>query len=267
MAAIKAAADIKPGSPLAAVFMTGDISLTGTGTCTWRDGNRVLAFGHPMFGFGASQLPMAGAQVVSTVPSFESPYKLTNTGPVHRHHPAGPHLGHRGRARPGPAAGELHHRAHPRGRAPARPEGHLRAAPVADADADRHGDGERAEPLAGQIPRPLGAHDRHADFRGPRPAQARRHLQRRGQHAARLARHHARPAGEAFRPDQRASRGQEPPRLLRHEGTDGGPGRSSRSTPIRARFRPTAPSASRSISARNTAPARPRPSPSRCRKT
>lgn len=82
VAAIKAAADIKPGSPLAAVFMTGDISLTGTGTCTWRDGNRVLAFGHPMFGFGASQLPMAGAQVVSTVPSFESPYKLTNTGPV-----------------------------------------------------------------------------------------------------------------------------------------------------------------------------------------
>jgi hypothetical protein len=82
VAAIKAAADIRPGSPLAAVFMTGDISLTGTGTCTWRDGDRVLAFGHPMFGFGASQLPMAGAQVVTTVPSFESPYKLTNTGPV-----------------------------------------------------------------------------------------------------------------------------------------------------------------------------------------
>jgi hypothetical protein len=82
VAGIKAAADIKPGSPLAAVFMTGDISVTGTGTCTWRDGDRVLAFGHPMFGFGTSQLPMAGAQVVTTVPSFESPYKLTNTGPV-----------------------------------------------------------------------------------------------------------------------------------------------------------------------------------------
>jgi hypothetical protein len=56
--------------------------VTGTGTCTWRDGNHVLGFGHPMFGFGASQLPMAGAQVVTTVPSFEEPYKLTNTGPI-----------------------------------------------------------------------------------------------------------------------------------------------------------------------------------------
>ena len=80
--AVKAAADIRPGSPLAAVFMSGDISVTGTGTCTWRDGDRVLGFGHPMFGFGTSQLPMAGAQVVTTVPSFDSPYKLTNTGPV-----------------------------------------------------------------------------------------------------------------------------------------------------------------------------------------
>jgi hypothetical protein len=80
--AIQASEDIRPGSPLAAVFMTGDISVTGTGTCTWRDGNHVLGFGHPMFGFGDSQLPMAGAQVVTTVPSFESPYKLTNTGPV-----------------------------------------------------------------------------------------------------------------------------------------------------------------------------------------
>jgi hypothetical protein len=79
---IKEVGDIRPGSPLAAVFMSGDICVTGTGTCTWRDGNRVLGFGHPMFGFGASQLPMAGAQVVTTVPSFESPYKLTNTGPI-----------------------------------------------------------------------------------------------------------------------------------------------------------------------------------------
>jgi hypothetical protein len=79
---LAAAMDIRPGSPLAAVFMSGDISLTGTGTCTWRSGDHVLGFGHPMFGFGASQLPMAGAQVVTTVPSFESPYKLTNTGPI-----------------------------------------------------------------------------------------------------------------------------------------------------------------------------------------
>lgn len=80
--AIQAVDDIKPGSPLAAVLMSGDISVAGTGTCTWRQGNRILAFGHPMFGFGASSLPMAGAEIVTTVPSYEKPYKLSNTGPI-----------------------------------------------------------------------------------------------------------------------------------------------------------------------------------------
>lgn len=80
--AIHDAMEIKAGSPLAAVFMSGDISLAGTGTCTWREGSRVLGFGHPMFGFGTSELPMAGAEIVTTVPSFETPYKMSNTGPI-----------------------------------------------------------------------------------------------------------------------------------------------------------------------------------------
>jgi hypothetical protein len=76
------AMEIKAGAPLAAVLMSGDINIAATGTCTWRDGNRVLAFGHPMFGFGDSALPMAGAEVVTTVPSYLTPYKMTNTGPI-----------------------------------------------------------------------------------------------------------------------------------------------------------------------------------------
>lgn len=75
-------AALEPGAPLAAVMMTGDINISGTGTLTWRSGNRVLAFGHPMFGFGKSDLPMAAAEVVTTVPSYETPYKLTNVGRV-----------------------------------------------------------------------------------------------------------------------------------------------------------------------------------------
>ncbi|MCE0499165.1 MAG: sporulation protein SpoOM [Methylacidiphilales bacterium] len=80
--ASKQAMEIKPGSPLAAVLMSGDINVAATGTCTWRSGNRILAFGHPMFGFGDSALPMAGAEVVTTVPSYETPYKMTNTGAI-----------------------------------------------------------------------------------------------------------------------------------------------------------------------------------------
>ncbi|MGD9897361.1 MAG: sporulation protein SpoOM [Candidatus Methylacidiphilaceae bacterium] len=73
---------MEPGAPLAAVMMTGDINISGTGTLTWRNGNRILAFGHSMFGFGKSDLPMAAAEVVTTVPSYETPYKLTNVGRV-----------------------------------------------------------------------------------------------------------------------------------------------------------------------------------------
>lgn len=73
---------LEPGAPVAAVMMTGDINISGTGTLTWRNGNRVLAFGHAMFGFGKSDLPMAAAEVVTTVPSYETPYKLTNVGRV-----------------------------------------------------------------------------------------------------------------------------------------------------------------------------------------
>jgi len=80
--AFKDAMEIKAGSPLAAVFMSGDINIAGTGTCTWRKGDHVLAFGHPMFGFGNSELPMAGAQIITTIPSYETPYKLSNTGPI-----------------------------------------------------------------------------------------------------------------------------------------------------------------------------------------
>lgn len=70
------------GAPLAAVMMSGDIEIAGTGTLTWRDGSRVLGFGHPMFGFGPSAIPMATAEVITTVPSYLLPYKVTNTGPI-----------------------------------------------------------------------------------------------------------------------------------------------------------------------------------------
>lgn len=73
---------IQPGAPVSAVMMTGDISIGGTGTLTWRNGTNVLAFGHPMSGFGKSNLPMAMAEVITTIPSYETPYKLANIGNV-----------------------------------------------------------------------------------------------------------------------------------------------------------------------------------------
>ncbi|MDW8349185.1 MAG: sporulation protein SpoOM [Verrucomicrobiae bacterium] len=72
---------LKPGSPVSALLMTGDIQIGGTGTLTWRESNRILGFGHPMFAFGETEFPMANAEIISTIPSYFLPYKLSNIGP------------------------------------------------------------------------------------------------------------------------------------------------------------------------------------------
>ncbi|MDR0532676.1 MAG: hypothetical protein LBH01_01845 [Verrucomicrobiales bacterium] len=75
-------AAIAPGSPLAVVLISGDINAAGTGTVTAMDGDKVLAFGHPMFGVGSVEFPFAQAEIISVLPSYEYPYKLSNTGKI-----------------------------------------------------------------------------------------------------------------------------------------------------------------------------------------
>lgn len=74
--------DPKPGQPLAGVLMGGDFDITGTGTVTWRHGNRILAFGHPFLQSGVSEMPMASAEIMTVVQSVQRSFKLSNTGPI-----------------------------------------------------------------------------------------------------------------------------------------------------------------------------------------
>ncbi len=74
--------DLQPGSPLAGVLMSGDFDFAGTGTVTWRHGNRILAFGHPFLQSGPSEMPMASAQILTVVQSVQRSFKLSNTGPI-----------------------------------------------------------------------------------------------------------------------------------------------------------------------------------------
>ena len=74
--------DLKPGSPLAGVLMSGDFHFAGTGTVTWRNGNRILAFGHPFLQSGPTEMPMASAEILTVVQSLARSFKLSNTGPV-----------------------------------------------------------------------------------------------------------------------------------------------------------------------------------------
>jgi hypothetical protein len=64
-------------------LIDGDVRLSGIGTLTCREGNRILAFGHPMFQAGNVRMPMVGGVIHSVLQSVESSFKLFSaTGPV-----------------------------------------------------------------------------------------------------------------------------------------------------------------------------------------
>ncbi len=71
-----------PGAPVAAVLMSGDMSIAATGTVTWRQGDRVLGFGHPFFGNGAVEIPMARARIMATMSSSLHSEKMSLTGRI-----------------------------------------------------------------------------------------------------------------------------------------------------------------------------------------
>ncbi len=54
---------ILPGSAVGVELVRGDMSATAIGTVTYREGNRVLAFGHPFYALGRVQLPMTAATI------------------------------------------------------------------------------------------------------------------------------------------------------------------------------------------------------------
>lgn len=73
---------LDPGSSVAAVLMNGDFNVAFTGTVTYRDGDTLLAFGHPIDQMGQVRLPMAGAEVITIVQTLPASFKISNTGPL-----------------------------------------------------------------------------------------------------------------------------------------------------------------------------------------
>jgi hypothetical protein len=74
--------DLVPGAPVSGVLMSGDFDFAGTGTVTWRQGHRILAFGHPFMQSGPTEMPMASAEIITVVNSWIRSFKLLNVGPV-----------------------------------------------------------------------------------------------------------------------------------------------------------------------------------------
>jgi hypothetical protein len=75
-----------PGTSIAAGISTGDIALAAIGTVTYRDGDKLWAFGHLLDGAGRRSLPLLDAYVFSVIDNpvafdeFTTTYKLATAG-------------------------------------------------------------------------------------------------------------------------------------------------------------------------------------------
>jgi len=74
--------DFMPGSAIAVEIIRGDLSASAIGTVTYRDGNDILAFGHPIIQIGNTDLPMATAEVHTILASQATSTKMASPGKI-----------------------------------------------------------------------------------------------------------------------------------------------------------------------------------------
>ena len=72
---------LEPGTPVGVELLRGDLRLAASGTVTWVDGDVVYAFGHPFFGTGRVEMPMAPAEVIHTLADWSGSYHMVNLAP------------------------------------------------------------------------------------------------------------------------------------------------------------------------------------------
>jgi hypothetical protein len=71
---------LTPGSSVSVQLVRGDYSIAASGTVTFRDGNRIYAFGHPFLSLGSSDMPMTESSVVTVIPNMNNSFKLAVPG-------------------------------------------------------------------------------------------------------------------------------------------------------------------------------------------
>ena len=65
-----------PGAPLSIAMVTGDFDLSGIGTVTHVEGNRVYGFGHPMFSLGSCEFPLMTGYIHTVYPRASVSMKM-----------------------------------------------------------------------------------------------------------------------------------------------------------------------------------------------
>jgi hypothetical protein len=68
------------GSSVSVQLVRGDFTIDAAGTVTYRDGDRIYAFGHPFLSSGATSWPMAESSIVTVVPNLNNSFKLSAAG-------------------------------------------------------------------------------------------------------------------------------------------------------------------------------------------
>lgn len=68
-----------PGSSVAVQLVRGDYTFEASGTVTWRDGDRIYAFGHPFISVGTASLPMSESSVITVIPNTADSFKLASS--------------------------------------------------------------------------------------------------------------------------------------------------------------------------------------------
>lgn len=71
---------LTPGTSLSVQLVRGDYSIAASGTVTFRDGDRIYAFGHPFLSLGAADMPMTETSVVTVISNVNNSFKLSVPG-------------------------------------------------------------------------------------------------------------------------------------------------------------------------------------------
>lgn len=67
---------LQGGASVSMQLARGDYSMAASGTVTYRDGEKIYAFGHPFLSLGTSDLPMSESHVVTVIPNLNNSFKL-----------------------------------------------------------------------------------------------------------------------------------------------------------------------------------------------
>jgi hypothetical protein len=69
---------VREGDPIAVQLVAGDLDMSAVGTVTHVDGDKIYAFGHPLYNLGTVDYAMAKARILTVIPSLQSSFKLAS---------------------------------------------------------------------------------------------------------------------------------------------------------------------------------------------